>query len=119
MVPRVIDEERIRKIAADNPDLLDCRLAQRFGITRAKLRKILGRPGRYGELLGGREMAKAHYTPRPGGYFGNVPAMARMRSKRNETEKKLRKQADAARGKWNPDFKPMRRPNGRSGPEQP
>lgn len=98
--PRVIDEARVRKVAADNPDLLDCRLAQRFGITVARLRRILGRPGRYGELLRSDEMAVARFTPRPGSYFRNGPAIARMTSRRNEIEKKLLAEENEKRTGW-------------------
>lgn len=108
-----VDEERVRRVAADNPDLLHNRLAQRFGISVGRLRKILGVAG-CGELLNPQQIH--HYTPRPGYAYAGRFALDRQRSKRAAIEKKLRAQENEKRGGWNPDFVPMRPPNGRGGP---
>jgi hypothetical protein len=96
-----VDEERVRKVAAENPDLLNCRLAQRFGISVARLRKILGITGR-GELPTHKDMARARYTPRPGGSM--LAAFAARRLPRSHVGWQ-RRQAELVRPAFNTEFK--------------
>lgn len=61
---QAVDEERIRKVAADNPDVLDVNLARRFGISVARFRRIMGVNRKLrAELITQGERAKSHYTP--------------------------------------------------------
>lgn len=111
-----VDEARVRKVAADNPDLLHNRLAQRFGISTARLRKILG-VSNAAELLHSRDMPAAHYPRKLTYTQQGTNNHFRFLNRVDAMRKKLRAQEDGARISFRDGpFKPMRRPNGRGGP---
>jgi hypothetical protein len=91
-----VDEERIRKVAAENPDLLHCRLAQRFGISTGRLRKIIGFKGR-GELPTPMEMSRSRYTPRPGGHISSIVESGAATMRTIGIRKQLQGRLDATR----------------------
>jgi len=76
------DEDRVRRVAADNPDMLHSHLAVRFGISVTRLRKIIGATGCGSETFSASEGVRFDKLgPTPSGWFER----SRLRKKINKS----------------------------------